>query len=73
MILTYKGILIVFIIVIFMNVLARLRLSRHDLDIERGRYTNINIENRTCEYCNMKISLFVTCAYDMLSPILSRT
>ena len=55
-----------------MNVLARLRLSRHDLDIERGRYTNINIENRTCDYCNMKISLFVTCAYDMLSPILSR-
>ena len=33
--------------------LSKFRLSSHDLAIEKGRYNNINIENRLCIYCNM--------------------
>ena len=38
----------------FRDVRARFMLS-HGLAIERGRYTNINREDRTCEYCIMKV------------------
>ena len=31
---------------------AKLRLSNHNLPIERGRYKNIELKNRTCKMCN---------------------
>jgi exonuclease III len=33
--------------------LSRLRISAHDLEIERGRYTNIPRDNRLCKHCNV--------------------
>ena len=35
--------------------LSKFRLSSHDLAIEKGRYSNINRENRLCTYCNMNV------------------
>ena len=35
--------------------LSKCRLSSHDLAIEKGRYNNINRENRLCTYCNMNV------------------
>ena len=35
--------------------LSKFRLSSHDLAIEKGRYNNINRENRLCTYCNMNV------------------
>ena len=35
--------------------LCKLRLSSHDLAIEKGRHNNINRENRLCRYCNMNV------------------
>ena len=31
---------------------AKLRLSNHNLPIERGRYKNIELKSRTCKMCN---------------------
>jgi hypothetical protein len=31
--------------------LTRFRISAHNLNIERGRYANLNIEDRTCKFC----------------------
>lgn len=33
--------------------LSKFRLSSHDLAIERGRYANIEVENRKCLNCNL--------------------
>lgn len=35
----------------FRSALAKLRISNHDLNIERGRYRNIMREDRLCELC----------------------
>ena len=35
--------------------LSKFRLSSHDLAIEKGRYNNINRENRLCTYCKMNV------------------
>ena len=35
--------------------LIKFRLSSHDLAIEKGRYNNINRENRLCTYCNKNV------------------
>ena len=32
--------------------LTRFRISAHDLNIERGRYTKLQIEDRKCLFCN---------------------
>ena len=34
--------------------LSRLRLSAHDLEIERGRYSNLAPNDRTCRLCQAK-------------------
>ena len=34
------------------KLLSKLRLSSHDLFIEKGRYTNIPREQRLCKFCN---------------------
>ena len=39
----------------FKDVRARFNLLSQGLAIARGRYTNVNRENRTCEYHNMKV------------------
>jgi exonuclease III len=31
---------------------TRLRISAHDLNIERGRYANLQVEKRLCKFCN---------------------
>ena len=31
------------------------RLSSHDLAIEKGRYTNVEIDSRYCEHCNQNV------------------
>lgn len=36
----------------FRNALAKLRSSSHDLEIEKGRYTNVQREDRKCRICN---------------------
>jgi hypothetical protein len=36
-------------------ILTRFRCSAHKLNIEEGRYRNINRENRLCTKCNMKV------------------
>ena len=38
----------------FIIALSRFRLSSHKLEIERGRYHNIDRENRICKFCNLK-------------------
>ena len=38
----------------FKIALSRFRLSSHNLEIERGRYHNIDRENRICKFCNLK-------------------
>ena len=35
--------------------LTKFRLSSHDLEIERGRYTNISTEERICRQCTMNV------------------
>ena len=35
--------------------LAALRLSAHNLDIERGRHINVSRENRVCRLCSMSM------------------
>ena len=35
--------------------LTRLRLSAHNLEIEAGRYLNIERENRFCKICNIRV------------------
>ena len=37
----------------FRIALTRFRVSSHDLDIERGRYTYIHRNNRTCKQCQL--------------------
>ena len=34
------------------KMLTRFRISAHDLNIERGRYTKLQIEDRKCLFCN---------------------
>jgi len=38
----------------FIITLSRFRLSSHKLEIERGRYHNIDRENSICTFCNSK-------------------
>ena len=38
----------------FRIALSRFRLSSDKLEIERGRYHNIDKENRICNFCNLK-------------------
>ena len=38
----------------FKIALSRFRLSSHNLEIERGRYHNIDRENIICKFCNLK-------------------
>ena len=33
---------------------SRFRLSSHKLEIQRGRYNNIDKKNRICKFCNIK-------------------
>ena len=35
--------------------LAKMRLSAHNLEIERGRYLNIERERRLCQVCNANV------------------
>ena len=35
----------------YINAMCKLRISAHDLMIERGRYTNIKRQDRLCTYC----------------------
>ena len=35
----------------FRFALTKLRLASHDLDVERGRYENIDRSERICRYC----------------------
>ena len=37
----------------YMKYIARFRTSTHDLNVERGRYENIDRRNRTCMFCNL--------------------
>ena len=39
----------------FCKFILRLRLSNHKLNIETGRYYNIDRNLRTCENCNMNL------------------
>ena len=39
----------------FRNALSKLRTSSHDLEIERGRYLNIEKKQRQCKLCNNDI------------------
>ena len=39
----------------FRSIFARFRLSCHDLEANRGRYNNIERENRKCRYCRNKV------------------
>ena len=36
----------------FHDVITQLRISAHDLEIERGRYTNATRDKRICTWCN---------------------
>jgi len=38
----------------FRIALSRFRLSSHNLEIERGRYYNMDREIRICKLCNLK-------------------
>jgi hypothetical protein len=35
--------------------LSRFRLSSHQLEIERGRYSNIPRDERKCKFCNLNV------------------
>ena len=35
--------------------LTKFRLSSNDLAIEKGRYTNVEIDLRYCEHCNQNV------------------
>ena len=37
------------------GLLTKLRISAHDLNVERGRYVNIPREERLCNCCNMRV------------------
>ena len=37
----------------FRNVLAKFRLSSHELNVEQGRYRNIQRNERKCSFCNL--------------------
>ena len=37
------------------SALTRLRISAHDLNIERGRYVGIDRRDRLCNCCNMSV------------------
>ena len=37
----------------FRNVLAIFRLSSHELNVEQGRYGNIQRNERKCSFCNL--------------------
>ena len=37
------------------SMLAKMRLSAHNLEIERGRYLNIERERRLCQVCNANV------------------
>lgn len=39
----------------FRNALGKLRTSSHDLEIERGRYSNTERNQRKCKLCNTEI------------------
>lgn len=47
----------------FKIALSRFRLSSHDLEIERGRYSNIPREDRICKLCSLNV---VESAYNFL-------
>ena len=34
--------------------ISKLRLSSHDLNIEKGRFERKKVEDRLCNYCNLK-------------------
>ena len=40
----------------FRTALTKLRLSSHDLAIERGRYESIPRNERICKYCNQNMT-----------------
>ena len=39
---------------------TKLRISAHELEIEKGRYTNIPRENRICNWCNTSMGAKIT-------------
>lgn len=39
----------------FKIALTKFRLSSHDLAIERGRFENVNRDNRLCKHCNLNM------------------
>lgn len=40
--------------------LCRLRISAHDLEIERGRYSQINRADRVCKWCSLSMGESIT-------------
>ena len=36
----------------YRNAITKLRVSSHALEIERGRYCGLSVEERVCEYCH---------------------
>ena len=59
-------------------VLTRFRIGAHKLEIEKGRYFNIKLENRICKLCNEEIEdemhFLLTCKTldNVRNPILSK-